>query len=401
MPEPCDIAALVDQARTTFLIGGGRHAVVIDLASDLPRAMADRQRIVQVLNNLLSNAARHAPESSPIRVDAARDGVYVAITVSDEGRGIAPERLSHLFRKHARLAGGDRQGSIEGSGLGLSICKGLVEAHGGRIRAESGGVGQGARFTFTIPIAGESGSTTSRADRLGARTLHRTGKPTRILVVDDDPQTLRYVRDALNEAGYAPVVTGEPGQIPALVRTERPALVLLDLMLPGADGIELMKTMRELSDLPVIFISGYRRDETIARALESGAADYIVKPFSPTELAARVRAALRSHAGDEPFVFGELTIEYERRRVTVGGRVVSLTATEYEVLRILSVNAGRVVTSDSLLRQAWGMRKSDDTEPVRAFVKKLRAKLGDAAADPAFIFTERGVGYRMPKPGEA
>ena len=320
--------------------------------------------------------------------------------MSDEGPGIAPERLPHLFRKHARLAGGDGQSSIEGSGLGLSICKGLVEAHGGRIRAESGGIGQGTRFTFTIPIAGENSSSTPRAARTGAQTLHRAGKPTRILAVDDDPQTLRYVRDALSEAGYAPLVTGEPEEISSLIRSERPALVLLDLMLPGADGVELMKKVPELADLPVIFISGYGRVETIARALESGAADYIVKPFSAIELTARVRAALRSRAGAEPFVLGELTIEYERRRVSIGERVVTLTATEFELLRILSVNAGRVVTSDSLLRQAWGKRKSDDTEPVRAFIRKLRTKLGDDAADPAYIFTERGVGYRMPEPEE-
>ena len=399
-PEPSDIAMLVDQARNTFLIGGGRHIVVIDLPPDLPRAMADRQRIVQVLNNLLSNAARHAPESSPIRIEAARDGVHVAVSVCDEGRGIAPERLPRLFRKHARRASGDGEGDIGGTDLGLAICKGLVEAHGGRIRAESGGIGQGARFTFTIPVAGESGAAPPEA-RTAARTARGGREPARILVVDDDPQTLRYVRDALSGAGYAPLVTGDPGELSTLVRTERPALVLLDLILPGTDGIELMQQVPELADLPVIFISGYGRDETIARALETGAADYIVKPFSPTELTARVGAALRHRAGAKPFVLGELAIDYERRRVRVSGRTVTLTATEYELLRILSVNAGRVVTSESLLRQIWGSRNSDDTEPVRAFVKKLRAKLGDTAANPAYIFNERGVGYRMPEPSEA
>ena len=160
-----------------------------------------------------------------------------------------------------------------------------------------------------------------------------------------------------------------------------------------------MERIPELGDLPVIFISGYGRDETVARALESGAADYIVKPFSSTELVARVAAALRRTAGAEPFVLGDLAIHYDERRASLAGRAVPLTATEWELLRILSVNAGRVVTSESLLRQAWGARDASDTEPVRAFVKKLRAKLGDDAANPAYIFTERGVGYRMPRPG--
>ena len=193
----------------------------------------------------------------------------------------------------------------------------------------------------------------------------------------------------------------EPGEIAGLIRAERPKLVLLDLVLPGTGGIELMAEIPELSDVPVIFISGYGGDETIARAFEAGAADYIVKPFSPTELTARVGAAIRVRGGSVPFVLGALAIDYARRRVTVHGRAVALTATEYEILRILSVDAGRVVTSESLLRQAWRQgREPTDTERVRSFVRQLRAKLGDDAARPVYIFTERGVGYRMARPGE-
>ena len=140
-PEPSEVARLVDRARNTFLSGGGRHTVEIDLPPDLPRVMADRERIVQVLNNLFSNAARHSPESSPIRVEAVRDGVHVAVSVSDEGRGVPPQMLSQLFRKHAALTGGVGDGGIGSTWLGLAICKGLVEAHGGRIRAESDGLG--------------------------------------------------------------------------------------------------------------------------------------------------------------------------------------------------------------------------------------------------------------------
>ena len=140
-PEPTEVAALVDRARNTFLSGGSTHAVLIDLAPDLPRVMADRRRIVQVLNNLFSNTARHSPQSAPIRVAAVREGVHVAISVRDEGRGIAPERLPHLFRKYAAVRVADREHGIVG-GLGLAICKGLVEAHGGRIRAESAGPGR-------------------------------------------------------------------------------------------------------------------------------------------------------------------------------------------------------------------------------------------------------------------
>ena len=394
-PEPSEVAALVDQARGTFVSGGGRHTVRIDLPPGLPRVMADRQRLVQVLNNLLANAARHSPESAPIRVAAEREGSNVAVSVSDEGRGIAPDHLGQLFRKYT--AAGDRKGGL-GGGLGLAICKGLVEAQGGRIRAESGGVGLGARFTFTIPVAEESGAgpAPGRPDAPG-----EAPEAVPILVVDDDPETLRHVRDTLAEAGYAPLVTGDPQELSRLIRAEKPRLVLLDLMLPGTDGVELVQTVPELADLPVIFISGYGSDETIARALEAGAEDYVVKPFSPTELTARIRAALRRRSNPVPFVLGELSIDYDRRRVSLAGRPVTLTATEYELLRVLAQGAGRVLTHQALLRQVWAGRSYGNPKIVRAYVKRLRNKLGDDAARPAWIFNERGVGYRMARPGEA
>ncbi len=387
-PEPTEVAALVEQARGTFLSAGGRHAVLVDLPVALPLVMADRRRIGQVLNNLFANAARHAPESSPIRVAAVCEEVHVSISVSDEGPGVAPERLAHLFRRHARAG----RGGAAGHGLGLAICKGLVEAHGGRIRAESAGPGCGATFTFTVPVAGEP---VAAAADYAARPPRTGNGQRRILVVDDDPQTLRFVRGALSAAGYAPLVTGAPDDLERIIRAEKPHLVLLDLVLPGSDGIELMRQVPELSDLPVIFISAYRRDDTVAQALESGAVDYIAKPFSATELVARVRVALRRHDEPESFVLGALTIDYGHRRVTVGGEEVHLTATEYELLRVLSLDAGRVVTFDTLLRRVWARRENADANLVRIFVRNLRRKLGDSAADPVYLFNERAVGYRL------
>ena len=210
----------------------------------------------------------------------------------------------------------------------------------------------------------------------------QSGGKARILVVDDDPRALRFVRNALARAGYAPLVTGEPGELAQILRSEKPRLVLLDLVLPGKDGIRLMNEIPELSDLPVIFISGYGRDETVAAALEAGAADYIVKPFSPTELVARVRAALR-------------------RRVSVGGEPVALTTTEYELLRVLALDAGRVLSYDTLLRRVWGPRDGADANLVRIFIKTIRRKLGEDAANPEWIFNDRRVGYRMAEPGGA
>ena len=193
-------------------------------------------------------------------------------------------------------------------------------------------------------------------------------------------------------------MTGAPDDLGRIVRNRKPRLVLLDLVLPGSDGIDLMREVPELSDLPVIFISAYRRDETVAQALDAGAVDYIAKPFSATELVARVRAVLRRRADPQPFVVGQLAIDYMLRRVTVGGVLIHLTATEYKLLRVLSLEAGQVVTFETLLRRVWSNRDNADANLVRIFVRNIRHKLGDSATSPVYLFNQRGVGYRLAKP---
>ena len=404
-PEPAEVAVLVDRARSTFTSAGGRNNLAIDIPPDLPLVMADRRRIVQVVGNLLSNAAKHSSESSVITVTVVREDVHVAVSVADEGRGIPSERLPYLFRKFTRSDGDDLGSGVAGSGLGLAICKGIVEAHGGRIWAESEGLGMGARFTFTIPTVEETGSGTAiglppLSTSAARRAVAEAEEHVRVLAVDDDPQALRYVRDALLKSGYTPVVTGDPEEALRLVEEEKPDLVLLDLMLPGTDGIELMKDILGAGDVPVIFVSAYGRDELIARAFDMGAVDYVVKPFSPTELAARIRAALRKRAASEPsepYVLGDLTIDYAERSVTLAGRPLPLIAMEYRLLAELSANAGRLLTYEHLLERVWGEKSSGDVRPMRTIVSKLRRKLGDDADNPTYIFTEPRVGYRMAK----
>ena len=396
-PEPTDLAALVDEAREAFLRGGARNSVEVHLAPDLPRIGADRQRLGQVLNNLFSNASKYSPDWSAIGVSASVQDTYVAISVSDEGRGVSAEGLPHLFRKFSRIDSEDLDRRIGGEGLGLAICKGIVEAHGGRIWAESEGPGLGTRFTFTIPAAHEAAHGSAPGPGPMARGRAR------VLALDDEPQMLRLVRNTLSDAGYTPIVTGDPDEALRLIEVEKPDLILLDLMLPGADGIELMKRIFQITDAPVIFLSGRDGERDVVRAFEAGADDYIVKPFSPTELAARIEAVLRRRAASdrsrthEPYALDDLTINYAERRVTVAGCPVQLTATEYKLLFELSINAGQVLTQDQLLRRIWGPDYSADSRLLRSFVKKLRRKLNDDADSPRYIFTEPRVGYRMAK----
>ena len=405
-PEPSDTADLVDEARIMFMSSGRRHSIHIDVAPDLPQVMTDRGRIVQVLSNLLSNAAKYSNEQSTITVRAEQEQFQVVVSISDEGRGIPAERLPLLFRKFSRVDAQDRRGDLSGSGLGLAICKGIVEAHGGRIWVESEGPGQGARFIFTVPIA-EQEQTAGTADPapLAAERGDATTERKRILVVDDDPHALRYIRDVLSKSGYDPIVTGEPEDVDSLIAKDEPHLVLLDMMLPGVDGIDLMRNILEKTALPVIFLSAYGQENVIAKAFDTGAADYVVKPFSPTELAARIRSVLRQRSGTgypgqpENYVLEDLVINYAERRVAMAGQPVVLTATEYALLYELSTNAGLVLTHAQLLQRVWGPENSGDAGLVRTLVQRLRRKLGDNARDPKYIFTELQVGYRMPKSG--
>ena len=248
-PEPSDAAGLVERARATFLGGGARHGVVVDLPPDLPQVMADRRRVVQVLNNLLSNAARNAPESTEIRVSAVRENDHVSISVFDEGRGLAPERVAHLCRKRAVPGPEDARAGRRTTGWALRSERALWRLTAGASGRRSAGPGRGATVVLTLPAADEAGGKARGASRRPSRPSGEGSGPARVLVVDDDPQTPRLVRDALFSAGYAPVVTGDPGEIKRILRVERPALVVLGLALPGADGVELMTEIPELADL--------------------------------------------------------------------------------------------------------------------------------------------------------
>lgn len=400
--EQTTVKSLVEDARNTFLAGSDRNGVFIELEPEPLLVVADRRRIVQVLSNLLSNAAQHSPRTSQIRVSAVKKGGDVAISVTDNGIGVPEDRLPHLFRRFTGLGTEEGAGDGVGLGCGLAICKGIVEAHGGGIKAESEGIGRGTRITLTLPIAEDAGPATAH-DSAATPDLMPSGgaNKTRVLVVDDDPQTLRSVRAALSRAGYVPVITGDPEDVWLLLEEHKPALVLLDLVLPGTDGIALMEEIHETGDVPVVFISAYGHDDAIARAFDAGASDYIVKPFSPTQLAARIRATLRRRTSSslpvpkEPFEMGALKIDYTARAVQLADRPVRLTKIEYRLLADLSMNAGKTVSYEDLQKRVWRNWSLNDLRSLRSAVKNLRRKLGDDTRNPTYIFTESGIGYRL------
>ena len=173
---------LVDQARNIFVGGGRGNNLVFDVSPGLPPVMADRMRIVQVIGNLLDNASRHSPSGSNITVAVRRSAYEVTISVSDQGRGILADRLPRLFMKFARDDADQGNAGVGGAGLGLAICKGIVEAHGGRIWAESDGLNLGARFTFTLPVSQEAAAAESSGSAISPTALAEAGpRPARVL----------------------------------------------------------------------------------------------------------------------------------------------------------------------------------------------------------------------------
>ena len=402
-PEPTDLAQVIDQAKRAFLSSGYRHSIDIETASSLPRVWADGWRVAQVLHNLLSNAAANSREWSTITVSASLEDTHVAVSVTDQGAGIPPERLRLLFTKFSGFSevhDGDPDRPQTGYGLGLAICKGIVEAHGGRIRAHSRGEGHGATFTFTIPALDEPAAAAD-TDPADGGTQRAPSKVETILAIDDDPQALRLVRNTLAQAGYTPVVTSDPNELEHLLEAERPHLVLLDLVLPATNAFELIRRIPKILNVPVIILSGRGDDNKVAEAFQLGASDYVVKPFSPTELLARIAAALRRKALSqhaEPYRVADLAVDYVTRTVTVEGRAAKLTPTEYKLLSELCTNAGRALSYEQLLARIWEQDSGGDLQRVRTLVKDLRVKLGDNARNPTYILTVPGIGYRAATP---
>ena len=404
-PESTNLEGIFDEAKDVFQRGEAKNNLISEFPQDLPRVMADRQRTLQVMNTLLTCASKNSPEGSSIRVTAAQYESHVAFTVTVEGLGVSAEILTRIFKGFSWNEEGEGKRDIGGEGLELAICKGIVEAHGGQMSVVSDGPGLDTRVTFTIPFERVAGNAvTAATPQLPVSKKDARVEQGSILAVDDDPQILRYVQDALSGEDFVPIVTCNPEDVTGLIYEYRPSVVLFDLLLAESNDFEIVKSISQITDAPIIFLSGYGRERTIAEAFDLGAADYIVKPFSPNELLARITTALRRKAvadrtqALEPFELGDLQINYAERVVTEAGRQIRLTATEYNLLFELSVNAGRVLTHDQLLDRVWRAKNTGDSQVLRAFVKALRRKLGDDARNPTYILTEHRVGYRMPKP---
>jgi two-component system KDP operon response regulator KdpE len=230
-----------------------------------------------------------------------------------------------------------------------------------------------------------------------------SGGRVRILVVDNERQIRRFLRASLTTQGYDVFEAETIQQALKLATSHQPELIILDLGLPDGDGIKVVKSVREWSKTPIIVLSVRGREADKISALDAGADDYLTKPFSTGELLARLRAALRRQAApvEEAPVFrlGGLSVDDASHRVTIDGREVRLTATEYALLKALMLNVGKVMTHRQLLHMVWGPNFESESHLLRVNISNLRRKIEATPIQPRYLLTEPGVGYRLTDPG--
>ena len=231
--------------------------------------------------------------------------------------------------------------------------------------------------------------------------LDTSARKYRILVVDDEKRMVGFIRLNLEQDGFEVIEAFNGTDALNRLRDSLPDLILLDVMMPDIDGFEVLRTIREISQVPVIMLTAKGEEDDKVKGLELGADDYMTKPFSPRELVSRVKAVLRRGATfeeDEEGVIDvddRLKIDFGRREVWVDGKLIKLRPTEYRLLYHLVRNAGWVLTHDQILTKVWGYEYRDEPHYVRLYINYLRKKIEKDPSDPKYILTERGVGYRF------
>ena len=400
------LAPIIQRAIQVTCYRDKSREIEVITATDLPDLEIDPLRIEQVLRNLLENALSYSPVGGRVMVSAERKGDEVLISIADQGSGIPEERLTHIFERLHPI-GQTANGRSMGAGLGLYISRELVIAHGGRIWATSK-PNQGTTMQIALPIVSAASRPTvvpvradaSRVARQSPTKDHLPLEVTTILLVEDDAPTARIFKANLELDGFKIQVANRGQTALDLATQQKFDLILLDLMLPDLDGFQICEQLREFSSVPIIIITGKTSDQDKVHGLGIGADDYLVKPFSPKELAARVRAVLRraqpqSTEGRAILRFGDLALDLAHRQVYLRGNIVSLAPHEYKLLSYMATNSGRVLSHSQLLTEVWGPEYGDDTQYLWVSISRLRQKLEDNPKKPRYILTDPRAGYHF------
>ncbi|GCE48461.1 DNA-binding response OmpR family regulator [Thermosporothrix hazakensis] len=411
-----NLAELLDQFIRRWQKHSPNHRFVLSIMPDVPMLMCDPLRVEQILTHLLNNAVAYSPAGSVISVRLEINEVEARIGILDEGIGIAQEHLDRIFDRFYHVPHGDEQSS--GSGLGLAAARAAVQAHGGRIWAESPGPGEGASFYFTLPFAPKITVSAQQTAPLPAlqdtapltlgtsRTAPlRQDRRVHVLLAESDQRLTRYLRANLEEQQYRVHTVNHGIQFLRHLDLDEPDIILLSSRLADMSGVELLQRLREFSQIPIIMLCDDDSDEDERVYLfDLGCDDVVMKPFGMKELLARVRAILRRRAAGEEkparspiFRTGELEIDHAQHQVTVGGKPVQLSRTEYNLLNVLAQNAGRVVTHELLLEKVWGPEYNRDVDFIWVYISRLRRKIEADSRRPRYIVTVPDVGYKLMK----
>lgn len=399
-----------------------QHTFHVMVTAPLPPVTCDAVRVEQAINHLLQNAVTYSPQGKRIQVLVEANDIEVRVSISDEGIGIAPEHFDRIFDRFYRISNeptDDRR--PEGSGLGLAAARAMIEAHGGKIWVDSPGIGRGATFYFTLPfippIIHSRGGMTVTGVRGAIRdgdirdrgAIHlaptaRQDRRVRVLLAENDPRLTRYLRANLEEQQYRVQTVNHGVQFLRQLDLEEPDLIMLATRLADMSGIELLQRLRDFSQVPVIMLCDDCDEDMRVQLFDLGSDDLVIKPFGMKELLARIRALLRRQSvpteqtsGQSIFTTGDLTIDYAQRLVTVEGRPVQLSRTEYKLLSVLAQNVGMVVTHELLLEKVWGPEYNRDIDFIWVYISRVRRKIDADSRHPKYILTVPNVGYKLAK----
>ncbi len=386
-----------------------RHLFELALPGEVPTITADAKRAEQALNILLEFAVAYSPNGGTIRVNIRPREGEIVVTIRHYGHTVAPELHKHLFEPFFRLP--DLPEATVLGGIGPALAQAILETHGGGIRVEapqtSGGMLLHATWPLVPPRVASHVSDLEVAQVSAVSNASRQQVvPPRprevVLVLDSDPRMQRYLRANLEAQKYRALVASDLADARRLIDLEEPDLIILDIGAAEPGIAETLQSLRDYAGAPIVVLAHRHDPDECASVLDRGAADYVVKPFSIEELLARVRLALRRHRAttvvaprDAVYHNGALKVDFTQRLVTLEGAPISLSRTEYKLLRVLVQHAGMVLSHEVLLDRVWGAGYSHEVEFVWVYIRRLRRKLEPDPSKPRYILTVPGVGYRI------
>ncbi len=386
-----------------------RHTFVLNMPSTMPVVVCDVVRLEQALQALLNNAVKYSPAGGAIKLQLESNDDEIRVSITDEGRGIAPEHLDRIFERFYRVQEGEEY--TGGSGLGLAIARATFDAHGGKIWADSPGPGRGSTFYCTLPSAPSTmSSSLQRSVPSAALPAGRAIAPLKqdrrvfVLLAEGDARLNRYLRANLEEHAYRVQTVNSGVQFLRQLDLEEPDIIMLSTRLSDMSGLALLQRLREFSQTPVIMLDDDDDEDERVRLFDLGADDLISKPFSMKELLARVRALLRRQSAPSEqmpnqaiFSSGDLTIDYAQHMVLLKDCPVQLSRTEYKLLSTLARNAGMVLTHEVLLERVWGPEYNREVDFIWVYISRLRRKIEPDPRHPQYILTVPDVGYKLAK----